>query len=66
MKLTKYIKGLIIVVLLMYLAGCSTSGGGPTKPSSKGTIQVVNTKPKKCEFAVFEAKEVSKNNFSIT
>ena len=53
MKFTRYIKWLIIITLLIYLAGC---GGGPNKPLTKGTIQVVNTKPKKCEFAVFEAK----------
>ena len=58
MKLIKCIKGLSIAALLICLVGCSESGGGlgPTKPSSKGTIQVVNTKPKKCQFAVFEAR----------
>ncbi len=56
MKLIKYLKWLIIAILLIYFVGCSQSGGKPNKPTSKGTIQVVNTKPKKCEFAVFEAK----------
>ncbi len=56
MKFTKCIKWLIILTLLIYFVGCSKSGKRPIKPNSKGTIQAVNTKPKKCEIAEFEAK----------
>ncbi len=54
MKVTKYIKWLIIATLLICFSGCG--GGGPVKVLSKGTIQVTSTKSKKCEFAEFEAK----------